>query len=141
MPVRVAEVAQRGSSVDRRNLEAVSEAVAAYSGYFEAGSPLYDARNPGGLKALAGQPSDGKGNRTFRSVIDGYQALFYDIDLKVTGKSRAQLKPESTLIDLSNSYGLPIATATAWSRFLRKALHDLEIKSSTPLSYFTTPKE
>lgn len=124
----------------RKSLEALAEAIAHYSGYFEAGSSLYDARNPGGLKAL-GQTDDGKGNRVFRSVIDGYQALFYDVELKVTGKSRAKLKPESTLQDLSVAYNLPLGTPTAWARFLRKALHDDKISVNTPLSYFTSAKE
>lgn len=120
----------------RQKLEALSEAVSAYSGYSDPASPLYAARNPGGLKA-AGQPDDGQGNRVFRSVIDGFQALFFDVELKVTGRSRAKLKPESTLIDLSTSYNLPILTATAWARFLRKALNDTTISAHTPLSYFT----
>jgi hypothetical protein len=121
----------------RHKLEALAEAVSAYSGYSDPASPLYAARNPGGLKASVGQANDGKGNRTFRSVIDGLQATFYDVELKVTGRSRAKLKPESTLIDLSAAYNLPILTATAWARFLRKALNDPTISAHTPLSYFT----
>lgn len=122
--------------MQRKSLEALAEAIAHYSGYFEPGSPLHDARNPGGLKAM-GHDEDGKGNRTFRSVIDGYQALFYDVELKVTGKSRAHLSPESTLVELSAAYNLPIASATAWARYLRKALHDDSLSAKTPLSYFT----
>jgi hypothetical protein len=121
----------------RDKLESLAEAVVAYSGYADPASPLYAARNPGGLKALGPQPDDGNGNRTFRSVIDGLQALFFDVELKVTGRSRAKLKPESTLIDLSTAYNLPILTATAWARFLRKALNDPTISAHTPLSYFT----
>lgn len=121
----------------RHKLESLAEAISAYSGYSDPASALYAARNPGGLKSVGPQPNDGKGNRTFRSVIDGMQALFYDCELKVSGRSRAKLKPESTLIDLSTSYNLPILTATAWARFLRKALNDTTISAHTPLSYFT----
>lgn len=121
----------------QRKREALAEAIIHYSGYSDPGSTLHDARNPGGLKAMGLiQARDEKGNRTFRSVIDGIQALFYDVELKVTGKSRAALKPTSTLIDLSASYNLPITTATAWARFLRKSLHDDSISATTPLSYF-----
>lgn len=124
--------------MQRRKLESLAEAIVHYSGYSEPGSPLHDARNPGGLKAMGLiQARDEKGNRTFRSVIDGLQALFYDVELKITGKSRAQLKPDSTLIDLSASYNLPITTSTAWARFLKKSLHDETITARTPLSYFT----
>lgn len=123
--------------MNKQKLEALAEAIVCYSGYREPDSVLYKARNPGGLKAIGlVQARDEKGNRTFRSVIDGLQALFYDVELKVTGKSRAQLKPESTLIDLSSAYNLPITTATAWARFLRAALSDSTISSKTPLSYF-----
>jgi hypothetical protein len=121
----------------RQTLEALAEAVAAYSGYSDPGATLYGSRNPGGLKASPGQPADEQGNRTFRSVIDGYQALFYDVELKVSGRSRARLLPTSTLIDLATAYNFPILTATAWSRFLRKALKDPSISAHTPLSFFT----
>jgi hypothetical protein len=122
--------------MQRTYLEALAEAVATYSGYFDPASPLYAARNPGGLKASGRQAADSKGNRTFRSVIDGYQALFYDVELKVSGRSRARLLPTSTLIDLSIAYNLPILTATAWARFLRKALNDTTLSAHTPLSHF-----
>ena len=123
--------------MNRRKLEALAEAVVAYSGYLQPDSALHAARNPGGLKALgATQSRDDKGNRTFRSVLDGYQALLYDVELKATGKSRAQLRPDQSLIDLSAAYNLPITTASAWSRFLRQALSDSTISAKTPLSYF-----
>jgi hypothetical protein len=123
--------------MSRRKLEALAEAIIHYSGYLEPGSPLNDARNPGGLKAMGlTQSRDDKGNRTFRSMIDGIQALFYDVDLKINGRSRAQLKPDNTLMDLSNAYNLPITTATAWARHLKKALHDETLNARTSLSYF-----
>jgi len=121
----------------RRKIEALSEAIIHYSGYLEPASELHAARNPGGLKAMGLiQARDEKGYRTFRSVIDGLQALFYDVELKITGQSRARLQPESTLIDLSAAYNLPITTATAWDRFLKKALRDETLTAKTPLSYF-----
>ena len=123
--------------MDKRKLEALAESIIAYSGYLQPDSDLHKARNPGGLKALgATQSRDDKGNRTFRSFLDGSQALLYDVELKVTGKSRAQLRPDQNLIDLSAAYNLPITTASAWSRFLRQALSDSTISAKTPLSYF-----
>lgn len=123
--------------MNRRKLEALAESIVAYSGYLLPDSPLHASRNPGGLKAMGlVQARDDHGNRIFRSVLDGYQALFYDVELKVTGKSRAALTPENTLIDLSAAYNLPITTASAWSRFLKKALHDDTLSARTPLSFF-----
>jgi hypothetical protein len=115
----------------RATLEALAEAIVNVSGYREPGSALYDARNPGGLKDMVtGQP------RVFRSVIDGMQALFYDVELKCSGRSRAHLLPTDTLVHLANSYNLPITTATAWSHYLRRALHEDTIRATTPLSFF-----
>ena len=123
--------------MERRKLEALAEAVIAYSGYLNPDSELYAVRNPGGLKGIGvSHPKDDHGNRVFNSLIDGLQALLYDVELKVTGKSRAHLKPDHTLIDLSNAYNVPITTAQAWSRFLRKALRDESVNAKTPLKYF-----
>jgi hypothetical protein len=111
-------------------VEALAECISHYSGYLP-GSPLYDARNVGGLKDM------GTGElRAFRSLIDSYQALFYDVEVKLSGRSRARLLLTSTLIDLAASYSLPATTATSWSYWLRKALHDEGINAHTPLSYF-----
>jgi hypothetical protein len=78
-----------------------------------------------------------EGHRIFNSFIDGVQALLFDLDTKLSGKSWAELKPESTLKDLAVSYSLPDTTAAAWSRFLRAALKDSNVSDKTPLSYFT----
>jgi hypothetical protein len=127
----------RETLMTKKRIETLADAIVAYSGYNEPGSDLYLARNPGGLKAIGIiQARDEKGNRTFRSVIDGYQALYYDLELKVTGKSRAKLKPEDTLVDLAGSYNLPATVAVVWSKWLKKAAKDDTISSRTPLSYF-----
>lgn len=114
----------------RQKIEALAECISHYSGYLP-GSALYDARNVGGLKDMVtGEP------RVFRSLIDSYQALFYDVDIKLSGRSRARLLPTSTLVDLAASYGLPTTTAASWSYYLKKALHDDTITARTLLSYF-----
>lgn len=124
---------------DRRKIEALAEAVARYSGYTDPTSPLYWARNPLGLRGFSPvHPINERGERIFRSVLDGLQAGLHDVTLKVTGMSRAHLQPDQTLTDLSNAYNAPIATATAWGRFLRQALHDETITARTTLSYFLT---
>lgn len=128
-------MAQTGHT--KRKIEGLAEAIIAYSGYAEPGSSLHDARNPGGLKALGlVQARDDKGNRVFRSVLDGLQALVFDVNLKLSGSSRAKLQPSSTLTDLAGAYNLPSTTAQAWARFLRKALHTDSLTANTPLSYF-----
>lgn len=122
-----------------RKIETLAEAIIKYSGYQEPTNCLYAARNPGGLKATSlGHAKDANGNRVFLSLMDGLQALLYDIHLKIHGKSWAKLKSTDTLIDLASAYGKPTAatTAQAWSRFLRAALNDQTISAKTQLSYF-----
>jgi hypothetical protein len=121
-----------------RKIEALAEAVIRYSGYLEPSSDLYLARNPGALKSTSMRHvKNEKGYRIFNSFIDGVQALLFDIDLKITGKSWAKLHPEeATLQDLAISYSLEVTTATAWAKFLRAALRDDTIHGNTKLAYF-----
>lgn len=122
--------------MDRKIIEAVAEAIVKTSGYWNADNPIYDARNPGGLLAFSPtQSRDVSGYRVFASSLDGMQALLYDVQLKLSGKSRAKLKPENTLADFAAACGLPNA-GVAWSAFLRKALHDANINPKTPLAHF-----
>ena len=122
--------------MDRKVIEAVAEAIVKTSGYWNADNPIYDARNPGGLLAFSPtQTRDANGYRIFASSLDGMQALLYDVQLKLNGKSRSKLAPKNTLADFAASCGLPNA-AVAWSAFLRKALHDAEIRPTTPISHF-----
>jgi hypothetical protein len=124
--------------MDKRKLEALCEAVISYSGYREPNSPVYQARNPGNLKAFKpDQPQDEEGRRIYSSVIDGMQSLLWDMQLKLSGQSVARLTPESTLTDLVKAYHLPDLTSQAWARFLRAALQTQEINSKTTISFFT----
>jgi hypothetical protein len=121
-----------------RNIEGLAEAIIKYSGYLEPSSELHAARNPGGLRATSMRHAKNEqGHRIFNSFIDGVQALLFDLQTKLSGKSWAELSPESTLKDLAVAYSLPDTTGSAWARFLRAALHDQSISAETPLSYFT----
>jgi len=122
--------------MDKKVIEAVAEAIVRTSGYWNADNPIYDARNPGGLLAFSPtQSRDDNGYRVFASALDGMQALMYDVQLKLSGKSRARLKPEQTFADFAAACGLPNA-AVNWAAFLRKALHDSTINPKTPISHF-----
>lgn len=121
--------------MQRKRLEALAEAVSSVSGYHVPGSPLYTARNPGGLRAY-GKPADEHGNRLFNSVIDGLQALIFDTQLKLQGMSRHCLQPSNTLQDFAVSHGQPITAAEAFAKYLRKALTDETINKKTELRYF-----
>lgn len=119
--------------MDRQVIEAIAEAIAHYSGYMEPSSPLYKARNPLGLRPLKPEhPFDELGNRIFRSMLDGYQAALFDLEVKLGGR----LSPDSTLSDLATSYGRKPTEAVAWSRYLRAALEDQSITQHTQIRRF-----
>lgn len=119
--------------MQRRVLESLVESIAHYSGYADPSSPLYKARNPIGLRPLKPeQPFDEFGNRIFRSVLDGFQAALFDVEVKIGGR----LSPASTLTDLALSYGRKATEAQAWARFLRQALDDEAINAKTQISKF-----
>lgn len=123
--------------ISRFKLEALTEAISHYSGYANPESDVYIARNPGGLKAFSPlQLRDAGDRRVFISMLDGWQALLYDADLKLKGESRARLRPHDTLVALAEAYGQTRTSADAWAKFLRKALRDPAISAKTPIEYF-----
>lgn len=123
--------------IDRKKLEAIAEAILDTSGYRTPDGPLYAARNPGGLPAFSpAHVRDEHNNRVFTSVLDGMQALLFDIEVKMSGKSRARLSPSNTIADFAVAFGQPATAAQAWAKFIRRALHDSAVNHKTALSYF-----
>jgi hypothetical protein len=128
--------------MNKRRVEAIAEAIARHSGYYDPETSAYYARNPGALKAFS--PSHLKneeGLRVFTSVLDGMQALIFDVEVKITGKSQAHLTPDNTLIHLALAYNLSPTAAKPWVKFIKHALRDETINTWTPLSYFIEEKE
>lgn len=120
-----------------KRLEALADAIARYTGWYDPESPVYQNRNPLALKAHSPQhPRDINGLRQFQSVLDGYQAGLFDLSIKCSGKSRTRLKPESTLLDLMLAYGHPATMADYVAKYLKRALQDSTISKTTQLSYF-----
>jgi len=120
-----------------RRLEALADGIARYSGYYDPESEVYQARNPGSLKARSlGQAATPSGKRVFKSHIDGYQALIFDLAIKCSGRSNTALRPTSTLRELLLSYGQPATAAIYVAKYLRRALLDHSINPDTPLEFF-----
>lgn len=118
-------------------IEALADAIAHYSGFNDPDSPAYQNRNPGKLMAyLDHQPRDSEGIRTFRTVLDGYQALLFDLKVKCSGRSHTKLRQTSTLRDLILSRNQPAPMAKHVANFLRRALHNESISEKTELGYF-----
>lgn len=118
-------------------LEALADAIMKYSGYGDPESDNYRFRNPGSLRGFTDKhltAPDGK--RVFKSFLDGYQALLFDLKVKCTGKSNTRLTQESSLTDLMTVYGQPATSAKYIAKFLKRALDDQSITDKTPLKFF-----
>lgn len=123
-------------------IEALVDAIGKANGIHNPESETYKLRNPLLIKSFARpgkHETDEKGRRIFSSLLSGYKAGLFDIELKITGKSRAGLCSTDTLANLLAVYGIkePGGISNIVS-FLRRALSDQEISASTPLSYFTS---
>jgi len=117
-------------------LEALADALIHFSRFKDPENEQYQSRNPGNLPAT--QPwhaRNEQGRRIFKSMLDGYQALLFDLAAKCAGKNK-HLHPDSPLRMLVTHYGQPSSAADFVARFLRRALHDQSIKPDTPLSFF-----
>ena len=80
-----------------------------------------------------------RGLRIFPSMLSGYKAATFDMALKLSGNSRAGLKPTDTLENLLRVYGLTeILAHKKCVNFLRRSLQDETISVKTSLSYFLT---
>lgn len=129
--------------VDR--IEAVLDAIGHLNGMSNPESEAYQIRNPLLQKSFA-RPGkhlvDDKGRRVFDSLLAGYKAGTYDIKLKISGLSRAGLKPTDTITNLLGCYGMKELLATKKVvNFLQKALSDPTINAHTPLNYFLDGSE
>lgn len=126
-------------------IEALVDALANLNG--SCGNPdseLYQIRSPLGVKnySLPGKNSiDDRGRRIFSSWIAGYKAACFDIQVKISGKSRSGIKAEDTLSNLLRVCGLTEKLAHQQIvKFLRRALKDQSITPETPLAYFRGEK-
>lgn len=123
-------------------IEALVDAIGKANGIHSPESDCYRLRNPLLIRSFARpgkHETDEQGRRVFASLLSGYKAALFDMELKITGKSRAGLLPTSTVANVLGVYGIkePGGISTVVS-FLRRALNDQEISSATPLSYFTS---
>jgi hypothetical protein len=121
-----------------RKLEALADSIIAYNGSNDPMSPLYKGRNPCGLKAFADKHTkDALGNRTFKTWLDGYQALLFDLKVKCGGKSHNKaLTPQSNLAALAKSLYMAESTGPYLAKFLKKALDDESITKDTHIGTF-----
>ena len=81
-----------------------------------------------------------EGLRIFPSMLSGLKASTYDALLKISGNSRAGLKPDvDNLASLLRVYGITEGLAHKKAvNFLRKSLKNPDLSLDTKLSYFLT---
>lgn len=121
-------------------IEVLLDAIGKLHGSFNPESECYAIRNPLMMRSWA-KPGrhliTDSGVRIFPSILAGMKAGIFDLELKISGKSRAGLKSTDALVNLLGCYGLKekqaIDSVVSW---LRRALKDQSISSKTPLSFF-----
>jgi len=121
-------------------LEHLVNAIARLNGMLDPESVCYRLRNPLMLRsyAMPGKHEiDPSGARIFGSVLNGYKAAMFDIELKAKGQSRANAGPESTLEQFLRCYDIKTTAAVDnIVSFIRRALQTQEVSRNTPMSYF-----
>ena len=126
-------------------LEALLDGIGSFNGAFDdPESAAYQLKNPLLLKSF-GPPgkheTDSEGRRKFESLVAGYRAGLYDLQIKCGGSSRAKLKSNDTVASLFRVYG--IFEPTSFKKilsFVRRSLHDETVNDKTELSYFYKPE-
>jgi hypothetical protein len=79
-----------------------------------------------------------EGYRIFSTQLAGIRAGLFDLTLKVTGKSRAGIKPDDRLENALRVYGITeLGGQQAVVKYLKRALKTQDIKITTPLKWFT----
>jgi hypothetical protein len=121
-------------------LEHLVNAIARLNGLLDPEAVCYKLKNPLMLRsyALPGKhETDESGVRVFQSVLNGYKAAMFDIELKASGKSRANAGPNCTLEHFLRCYDIKTSAAVDnIVSFLRRAMHTQEISKNTLMSYF-----
>lgn len=126
-------------------IEALIDAIAHLNRAHDPESTAYRLRNPLLLRSFARpgkHEQDEEGRRVFPSVLNGYKAAMFDLELKLTGRSRSGIKADDNIRNLLAAYGIrELGGVEQVVKFLRRALKDANISRETHLTIFKTDKE
>jgi hypothetical protein len=122
-------------------IEALFDSIAALRGWNNPDSVCYQLRNPLMVKSFS-KPGKNEitedGYRVFSTQLAGIRAGLFDLALKVTGKSRAGVKADDLLENVLRVYGITeLGGQQAVVKYLKRALKTQDIKTTTPLKWFT----
>ena len=122
-------------------IEALADALSSKTAYADPQSEEYQCRNPLSLKAfLPQQERTDTGLRKFHNIEAGIKACLYDLKIKCSGISVANIKADSPIRRLIRCYSMPDHITSDVVEYLRKALDDDSITSDTPIAYFVEGK-
>src|SRR5580698_9753458 len=93
-------------------LEALADCIMQFEGwktpsnpFFKDGSTSWRNRNPGNLReSIIAHTKDERNYCVFATLASGWNALVYDLNVKITGQSSHGLTKQSTLHDLISIY-------------------------------------
>lgn len=121
-------------------IEALFDALANLKGWNNPDSLAYQLRNPLMVKSFS---KPGKnlitedGIRVFETQLAGIRAGLFDLQLKVSGKSRAGIKPTDLLENVLRVYGVvELGGQKSVVKYLKRALKTEDISVKTPLVWF-----
>lgn len=103
-------------------------------------SIAYQIKNPLLIMSFA-RPGkhevDVEGRRVFHTWLAGYKSGLFDLEMKVSGKSRSGLRDGDTLANICRVYGISEKLGQQQvCKFLKRALKDDSISLDTPITYF-----
>ena len=131
--------------LNERKIEALLDAIGQLRGWSNPDSPVYQSKNPLGVKsfALLGRHEvDDEGRRIFSSQLAGIKAGLFDLELKIRGESRANVKVTDHLSNLLRVYEITeILGQQKVLKWFRRAISDSTVTLDTPLLYFHQANE
>lgn len=121
-------------------IEALLDSISSTKGWTNPDMAPYRLRNPLMLRdfALPGKNEvDENGYRVFDTLLAGYRAGLYDLEIKCKGGSRCGIKAHDPLDNLLRVYEISeLGGQQAVVKFLKRALKDDSINRNTPVNWF-----
>ena len=138
--VPVVERTTKENTMSVNRIEGLLDAIASLRGWGNPDSDAYQLRNPLLVQSFS-RPGKNEitesGIRVFSSALAGLRACLFDLELKVSGKSRAGLKSDDKLENVLRVFGVTeLGGQQAVVKFLKRALKTQDIKVTTPLAWF-----
>jgi hypothetical protein len=131
--------------IDQKKLESMFDAIAQLKGWHNPDAYAYQIKNPLMVKSftqLGRHEIDDEGNRIFKTQLAGIKAGLFDLEMKVSGRSRAGLKDGDKISNLLRVYGISeLLGQQNVLKYYRRAIKDSSVTLDAPLTHFLASKE